>query len=210
MANSVARRDSARTQERILKAAEAEFSRKGFAGARVDSIAARAKISKNLLYRYFNSKEDLYIRVLERIYNILRERQGDIQVSGLSPIDAMTLLCRDTFNTFVDEPNIISILNTENLHRGRHINKSPLIRSLYDKLSINLRNVLDYGVKTGEFRDDIDPVDLYISISALGYFYLSNSHTLSLLFNRDLLDAQSIRRRGDHIVDVVISYITAK
>jgi len=202
------RRDAIRTQERILAAAQAEFARKGYDGARVDAIIARAKVSKNLLYHHFRSKEELYVRVLERTYETLRRRQGDIPVVGLDPVEAMKRLCEDTFQVFVDEPDIITMLNTENLHRGRHIAKSPIIRALYDRLSVSIETILAEGEKQGVFRKDIDPVELYISISALGYFYLSNRYTLSLLFGRDLKAPENVARRKAHIVDIVISYLT--
>lgn len=201
-------RDSILTQDRILSAAQWEFSRKGYDGARVDAIIQRAKVSKNLLYHHFSSKEELYIRVLERTYEALRRRQGDIPVAGLDPVDAMKRLCEDTFQVFIDEPDIIPMLNTENLYEGKHIAKSPIIRSLYNRLSVTIRTILAEGEKQGVFRPGIDPVELYLSISALGYFYLSNRHTLSLLFERDLVTPENIARRKAHIVDMVISYLT--
>lgn len=202
------KRDSIQTQERILLAAQAEFARKGYDGARVDAITARAKVSKNLLYHHFGSKEDLYIRVLERTYETLRRRQGDVPLAGLDPVEAMRRLCESTFQVFVDEPDIIVMLNTENLHRGRHISKSPIIRALYNRLSDTLRTILDEGERQGVFRPGIDAVELYISISGLGYFYLSNRFTLSLLFERDLKAPENLAARKAHIVDMVLSYLT--
>lgn len=202
------KRDGIRTQEKILAAAQNEFARKGYDGARVDAIVLRAKISKNLLYHHFRGKEELYIRVLERTYETLRRRQGDVSLAGLDPIQAMTKLCETTFQTFVDEPDVIVMLNTENLHRGRHIAKSPIIRSLYDRLSEVLRSILKDGEEKGVFRGGVDPVELYISMSGLGYFYLSNQHTLSMLFNRELIAPENIENRKAHIVDVILSYLT--
>lgn len=202
------KRDSIQTQERILLAAQAEFARKGYDGARVDAIIDRAKISKNLLYHHFGSKEDLYIRVLERTYETLRRRQGDVPLAGLDPIEAMRRLCESTFQVFIDEPDIIVMLNTENLHRGKHISKSPIIRALYNRLSDTIRSILDEGVRQGVFRPNVDTVELYISMSALGYFYLSNRFTLSLLFERDLKAPQNLVHRKAHIVDMVLSYLT--
>ena len=59
-------RNPERTQERIFKAAFKEFAGKGFAGARVDSIARRAGINKRMLYHYFGDKEALFREVLRR------------------------------------------------------------------------------------------------------------------------------------------------
>lgn len=208
MAEKPVLRDAIRTQEKILAAAQAEFSRRGYDGARVDAIVARAKISKNLLYHYFRGKEDLYIRILERVYETLRRRQSDVPVAGLDPLNAMIRLCENTFRVFVEEPDVIVMLNTENLHRAKHIGKSPIIRSMYDKLSENLRDILRDGEKQGVFRKGVDPVELYISMAGLGYFYLSNQHTLSMLFKRKLGAPENIAHRQAHLVDMVISYLT--
>lgn len=210
MARTGAIRDPIRTQERILAAAQTEFARRGFDGARVDAIIARAKVSKNLLYHYFHGKEDLYVRVLERTYETLRRRQGDVPVNGLDPLNAMIRLCENTFRVFVEHPDVIVMLNTENLHRARHLAKSTIIRAMYDRLSENLRDILRAGEDQGVFRKGIDPVELYISISGLGYFYLSNQYTLSLLFDRKLAAPENIEHRQAHLVDMVMSYVTRK
>ena len=202
------KRDSIQTQDRILSAAQAEFARRGYDGARVDAITDRAKVSKNLLYHHFGSKEALYVRVLERTYETLRRRQGDVPLAGLDPLEAMRRLCESTFQVFIDEPDIIVMLNTENLHRGRHISKSPIIRALYNRLSDTIRGILDEGARQGVFRPHVDAVELYISMSALGYFYLSNRFTLSLLFERDLKAPENLANHKAHIVDMVLSYLT--
>src|ERR1044071_7271967 len=85
-----ATRDPRRSQERILAAALKEFSAKGFAGARVDSIARRAAINKRMLYHYFGDKEGLFRAVLRRK---ISERQA--WAAGLSSDPAERLpFCR--------------------------------------------------------------------------------------------------------------------
>ncbi|TCT06101.1 TetR/AcrR family transcriptional regulator [Aquabacter spiritensis] len=204
------KRDAIQTQERILAAAQAEFARRGLDGARVDAIIARAKVSKNLLYHHFSSKEELYVRVLERTYATLRRRQEEVVLTGLDPVEAMTRLCESTFQTFIDEPDVIVMLNTENLHRGKHIAKSPIIRSLYSRLSESMRTILAEGERRGVFRSGIDPVEFYISISGLGYFYLSNRYTLSMIFDRDLKQPENLARRKAHIVEMALAYLTPR
>lgn len=208
MSEKPRKRDAIGTQEKILAAAQAEFARKGYDGARVDAIIARAKISKNLLYHHFRSKEELYVRVLERTYATMRRRQEELPLAGLEPVEAMTKFCEATFQTFIEEPEVIIMMNTENLHRGRHVAKSPIIRQLYSRLSVTLISILEDGERRGVFRPGVDPVELYISISALGYFYLSNRYTLSMLFDRDLKSPENLMRRKAHIVDMTLAFLT--
>jgi hypothetical protein len=70
-----------------------------------------------------------------------------------------------------------------------------------------IRTVVRRGVEGGDFQVSVDPVQLYISIAALGFFYLSNRHTLSTVFARDLSAPKAIAARGQHIVDVVLDYL---
>lgn len=204
------KRNASRTQGRILAAATAEFAAKGLDGARVDEIARRSGVNKNMLYHYFGSKEDLFVATLETVYGNLRRRHGDISIRGLEPVEGMRKLISSTFEAFVEMPEIISLMNTENLHRARHIRRSEKIRQMYNPLLETISELLRRGQASGSFRNGIDPIDLYISISALGYHYLSNQHTFSEIFGTDLTAKERLRQRHDHIIDVILSYCAVR
>ncbi len=70
-----------------------------------------------------------------------------------------------------------------------------------------LASVLKRGAESGEFRADVDPVDVYLTIASLGFFYLSNRFTLSTIFQRDLAAPTELDRWGQHIVDTVFASI---
>jgi hypothetical protein len=55
----------------------------------------------------------------------------------------------------------------------------------------------------------VDPVQLYVSIAGLAYFYLSNSHTLSAIFGRDLMSSKARSERLSHMTDVILGYLIA-
>ena len=69
-----------------------EFGRIGFEGARVDRIAERCNVSKNMLYYYFKSKEGLFVAALERMYEGFRDQQRDLSVRASDPLLAMEQL----------------------------------------------------------------------------------------------------------------------
>jgi TetR/AcrR family transcriptional regulator len=200
-------RDAARTRERILKTATAEFTEKGYDGARVDEIVRRAKISKNLVYHYFDSKEQLFIEVMEGMYRVMRERQAEQSFAGLSPEEGMRKLVTFTFEVFLEQPEVIALLNIENLHKARHIRRSKNIPALYNPLIEAIEDLLHRGQAAGVFRDGVDPVDLYISISGLGYFYLANRHTLGTVFKTDLEAPARIAQRLQHMNEVILGYL---
>jgi AcrR family transcriptional regulator len=200
-------RDAVRTQSAILEAATQEFARHGLGGARVDRIAARAKTNKRMLYYYFGGKEDLFLAVLERAYEHIRSEEQQLHLTNLPPVAGVTELVVFTWNYFVAHPEFMTLLNSENLHRAQHLKKSRKIRAMHSPLIATLSEVLERGAREGVFRRGVDPVQLYVSIAALGYFYLSNNHTLSTIFGRDLLAARAKAVRLAHIKALVLGYL---
>lgn len=205
-----AKRNASDTRERILQVAIAEFADKGLDGSRVDEIARAAGVNKYMLYHYFGNKEGLFLAVLERTYENMRKRQDELVLTGLSPQEAMEKLITITFNYFLATPEVISLLNTENLHRARHISHSSRIRTMYAPLVETIGTILRQGERDGVFRKDIDPVELYISISGLGYFYLSNRWTLGAIFATRLEGKKRLDARRRHVIDVIMSYLCGK
>src|SRR5947207_1090056 len=96
---------------------------------------------------------------------------------------------------------------TENLNRASYLKKSRRIRDLHSPLVGMISALLERGAKDGTFRKGVDPVQLYISIAALGFFYFSNRYTLSTIFARDFAARDELAERGKHIVDVVLGYL---
>jgi len=203
-------RDPSRSKLRILNVAAEEFAKKGYDGARVDEIVRRCKISKNLVYHYFDSKEALFIAVLERAYATLRERQRAVVLDGSEPIEAIRNLVIDTFRYWGRSRNFIAYLNSENFHDAKHIRKSKFIRSAYPSLIDNIRSLLRRGEQQGVFRGGVDPINLYISIAALAYHFFSNQRTFSVIFGRDFSGPHMLAQRLQHVEDVVLGYLQFK
>ncbi|HUE45848.1 MAG TPA: TetR/AcrR family transcriptional regulator [Aestuariivirgaceae bacterium] len=203
------RRNAEASRSRIIEAATKEFARWGYDGARMDAIAGRAKVSKNLLYHYFDSKEGLFIAAMEEVYRVMRRHHQDLLLQQLEPAAAIERLVRSVHQLFATRQDILTLLNSENLYQASHIKKSKVIPTLYNPLLEALVSVHARGAAAGIFRHDVDPVDLYISISGLSYFYIANNHTLGLIFHQDLLDPDRLAAREQHIVDVILGYLTA-
>jgi TetR/AcrR family transcriptional regulator len=196
------------SRAKILDAARIEFVSYGLSGGRVDRIAAQSGVNKNLIYHYFGSKDALYLEVLERIYADLRARQQDQDLRGLPPVEGMKRLVSSTFDHFVATPDLIRLMSIENIHYGEHLKRSKSTRPLYSGLLDTIRILLKHGQQQGVFRANVDPVDLYLSISGLAYFFLSNQHTLSWLLDRDLAARRRVLKRRAHVVEMVLAYLT--
>jgi AcrR family transcriptional regulator len=197
-------RNAERTRAAILAAATIEFATHGLGGARVDRIAVAADTNKRMLYYYYGDKEGLYLAVLEAAYERIRSAEQKLKLADLDPEEGMRALCAFTWRYFVAHPEFLSLLNTENLHRARFLQRSTKVRALHSPLVAMLSDLLDRGARSGVFRAGVDPVQLYISIAALGYFYLGNVHTLSTIFARNLLAPRARAQRQAHVVDLVL------
>ncbi len=201
------RRNPAKNQARILKAATGEFARYGLGGARVDRIAARARANKRMLYYYYGNKEDLFLAVLEARYAHIRRAELGLHLLDLDPVQGVRRLVEFTWNYYLKHPEFLTLLNSENLHRARHLKRSRDIAAMHSPLIALLQDLLLRGERAGKFKKVVDPVQLYISIAALGYFYLSNRHTLSTIFERDLLAPKSKAERLEHMTELVLGFL---
>jgi TetR/AcrR family transcriptional regulator len=202
----IAGSDPRRTRERILRNATAEFAAKGFDGARVDKIALRCRLSKNMLYHYYGSKGGLYVAVLERTYERFRARQNDFAFHDSDPVKAMRQLIAQTYSALLESQETIALLNGENLLKGRHAQRSPRLRALYDPLVRTIEDVLRRGVEIGIFRAGIDPVNLYLSLSSLAYHYISNQYTLKMAFGIDFSAKARQKAWLAHMTEMILTY----
>jgi TetR/AcrR family transcriptional regulator len=199
-------RSQAATYRRILSVATKEFSARGFDGARVDEIVRRSKVSKNLVYHYFDSKEKLFIAVLESAYENMHANTA-WPSDFSSATDGIRQLIRAIFHYWNDSPEFIGLLNSENFHKGRHLKKTKMVKAGYSNLFATIKRLLDEGHKRGHFRGGVDPVELYISISSLCYHFFSNRYTLSILLSRDLSSEKQMNLRLKEIEDMVLGYL---
>jgi AcrR family transcriptional regulator len=183
------------TRQRILAAATIEFSRKGLGGGRVDEIARRSKANQRMIYHYFGSKELLFTAVLEAAYSDIRFAEQKLHLDELDPTEAIATLVRFTWNYYLEHPEFLSLVNSENLHRAKHLKTSEAIRKMSGRFVQMVKAILDRGAAQGEFREGIDPVQLNITIAAIGYYYLTNRFTGSILFDHDLMALENLDAR---------------
>lgn len=195
------------TREKIFCAATTEFARHGLAGARVDRIASRAGANKRMLYHYFGSKEALFLAVLEASYERIRSAERELDLEHADPREGLKRLVDFTWRYYLEHPEFVTLLNSENMHQGRHVRRSRRVREAHSPLVETLRGILRRGEREGLFRRGVDAVELYISIAGEGYFYLSNRYTLSRMFGRDLMASRSLAGRARHIRAMILNAV---
>ena len=202
-------RDAEATRARILAAAKREFARNGLSGARVDVIADKAQANKRMIYHYFGSKEGLFQTVLEAAYIDIRSAEQKLDLDHLPPAAALEKLVRFTWSYYLKNPEFITLVNSENLHRARHLKSSEAVKVVSRKFVAMVGALLDRGVAAGVFRAGVDPVQLNLTIAAIGYYYLTNRFTGAIVFERDLMAQEALEARLAFNIDTVLRLVAA-
>jgi AcrR family transcriptional regulator len=202
-------RDAERTRAEIIEVATHEFADQGYAGARVDEIAAKTSTTKRMIYYYFGGKEGLYLAVLEGAYRHIRSLEQQLDVDHLEPVDALRRLAELTFDHHESHQDFVRLVAIENIHYAQHLRRSEVREVLAAPALDVLTRILERGRASGVFRDDVDALDVHMIVSAFCVFRGANRYTFQAIFDRDLLDPQ----RRDHlrrmVGDLVVAHLTA-
>lgn len=198
------------TRASILKAALREFAHLGLAGARVDVIARRAAVNKQVLYYHFGSKEDLFRATLASVYDhpfpeeLIVEKQ-----SRLSSIDEMRELISGLFKHFRDIEEGTSLIGHENRYRGKHLTPSlrKNIRASVSPIIERIRAVLERGQDNGTFSPKLSVDQLYLTLVAMSMFYFTHAYTLSAILDYDLLSDEAVKAWQRNVETVVLASI---
>jgi AcrR family transcriptional regulator len=195
------------TKRDIIEVATEEFARNGLSGSRIDEIAAKTKTSKRMIYYYFGDKEGLYLAVLEAAYQRIRAIEAELDLEHLPPLEALKKLVEFTFDYQSTHEDFIRLVMIENIHHGAYLKKSRVVHDLNVTVIDAIRDIYDRGKRQGLFRDDLDPIDIHFTISALCFFNVSNRATFSNIFKRDMSSPEALKRRRAGIVETVVRYV---
>lgn len=199
-------RDSQKSKEDILKAAEHEFAAKGIYGARIDEIAAKANINKRMIYEYFGNKEELYKTVLADVYTRLSRKEMDVLSENASCIDTIKKVISLYFDHLSQNPTYVNLILWENLNRGAYIKEMDFKNIKTPEIDL-LKNVINRGIHEGVFKPDIDTEQVVLSILTYTFSYFSNRYTLSKIMDQQLDSEENIKRRLKNVTDMFISYL---
>ena len=199
-------RNSQKSKEDILTAAEFLFAEKGIYGTRVDEIAKEANINKRMIYEYFGNKEELYKAVLVNVYGRLGNLELDILTGISSPVDAIRKLIQMYFLFLKENPSYVSLLQWENLNKGKYIQDTDFT-GIKDPTLELLRQIIHKGKAEGTFYLEVDTEQVIVSLLTYCFSYFSNRYTLSKLLSKNLDDNENINKRIDHVTTMFLSYL---
>lgn len=203
----VRKRDAERTRGALLKSGLKEFSQNGFMGTRMEKVAKGAKVNIRMLYHYFGDKKGLYAAVLESAYADLRQEEALIEIDLDKPLEGMLDLAKFTFLYFQNNPLIEGLLHAENMMQGKFVSKLRPVPEGGFVLKKTIGELIASGQAKGLFRPDLDPVNIYVTMTALSRFHLANAHTMSAVLETDLRDKAWREKRLQHSLDVITAYL---
>lgn len=192
------------SKDAILRAATKVFAKYGYDGGSVEKISKAAKSYDRMIYYYFGSKEGLFVAVLEGIYHRMDEAEAAIALDMARPVQALTEVIRFVLGYYRANPDFVTLLNTENLHKGRHIAKSLRAREYSSRAVAIIEQILASGCAQGLFRQGVAARDLYLLIAATGYFYMSNRYTLTSFLGESLESAEAVAHWEGFVIETVL------
>ncbi|WP_395942828.1 TetR/AcrR family transcriptional regulator [Brevundimonas sp.] len=192
-----------RNRREIIAVATAHFADKGFAGARVDEIAAETATSKRMIYYNFGSKDGLYRAVLTEAYRGIRSAELDAGLGNLPPLAALQRLTALTFDYHFQHPELVRLVMDENMRHGPHV--GSVVEAYNEMVLPKTQALIDRGVADGSFRPGLKAVDLHMTISALAFYFVANRYTFGALFGADVRSAAAAARR-EEVVEIVTRY----
>jgi AcrR family transcriptional regulator len=204
----VRKRDSERTRAALMKAALKEFSQHGFSGARIDRIARAAKCNIRMVYHYFGDKKGLYVVVLEAAYADLRQKEAALTIDLDRPLEGLSELMRFTYVYFQSNPMFEGLLRAENMMQGKFVLRSKPVPEGAFSLKKTIGDLIASGQAKGLFREDLDPIQLYVTMTAFSRFHLANAFSMSAVLGVDLRDKDWRKQRLEHCLELLRAYLS--
>jgi len=150
----------------------------------------------------------LFTTVLEQAFATFSEAELALSFAGDTPIEAMTRLMHSVWDFYRDHPEILRLINNENLHEARYLKKSTSVKASMQPVMCRLAEILQQGEQAGVFRSGVDPVILFASMSALGYYVVSNRHTIEVSMGRDFTLGDERDATVKMHTELLIAYLT--
>ncbi|WP_260986328.1 TetR/AcrR family transcriptional regulator [Bordetella genomosp. 13] len=194
-----------KTKAAILKAAVKVFSRHGYDAGSIEKVSKEAKTVDRMIYYYFGNKQGLYNAALEEMYSRMGQAEAAVDVDLDDPRKAVVKTIRFVFDYYASHPELIVLLNDENMHKGRHLarNRPAQPGGAVSPILSRIQTIVAEGQRTGLFRRGVKARHVYLMILASGYFFISNRYTLSR-FLGEPLDAKAHEEWTGFVSDSVL------
>lgn len=186
--------------QRVLVAAAEEFARRGFAGARIEQIARRAGVNKQLLFYYYHSKRGLFQAALNQAAVELERALAALPSPGGRPLERMRQALDAQFDYLARRPDLVALLSQAGRAEGASF--APAIKQVVVLLA--------EGQGRGEVRDDLDPHVAAAQALVLMIGYLRHEAVIAASAPSLVTDEPALRERWRKgVLDLVVNGVRA-
>jgi len=189
------------TRERAIAVARTLFAERGYRGASLRDIARRIGIKAPSLLHHFSSKQQLYVAVLNQIFDSLEDAANALAWGRDDPRDRMRQAVGNTIEYMASHPDLVRILWKE-MADDTGVGRNVIKRRLPPLFSI-ATNFICRGQREGVFRPEVDPVHFVLSLNSLTVGYFTTAAMARRLWGMDLLEPATIERRKREVIDMI-------
>jgi len=189
------------TRDRVLQVAQALFAERGYRGTSLRDIARRIGIKAPSLLHHFPSKQQLYLAVLDRIFEGLQDAANAVAMGHGSRQDRMREAVAGAVDFIATRPDFVRLVWQEMADEsgvGR-----PLLKRRMPPLFSMAVNFILLGQREGEFRPDVEPFHFLMSLNSITIGYFTTAAAAKRLWNVNLLAPAVIERRKQAVIDMV-------
>jgi len=189
------------TRDRVLVVAQALFAERGYRGTSLRDIAKRIGIKAPSLLHHFPSKQQLYLAVLDKMFESLEDAANAIAWGKGSRQDRMRQAVGNAIDFIASHSDFVRIMWKEMADESG-VGRQVLKRRLPPLFSTAV-NFIFRGQREGEFRSEVDPLHFMWSLNSITIGYFTTAAMLRRLWNMNLLEPAMIERRKREVIDMV-------
>ncbi len=189
------------TRDRVLQVAQALFAERGYRGTSLRDIAKRIGIKASSLLHHFPSKQQLYLAVLDKMFESLEDAANAIAWGRESRQERMRQAVGDAIDFIASHPDFVRIMWKEMADESG-VGRQVLKRRLPPLFSTAV-NFIFRGQRDGEFRTEVDPLHFMWSLNSITIGYFTTTAMIRRLWSMNLLEPAMIERRKREVIDMV-------
>jgi AcrR family transcriptional regulator len=195
------------TISRLLEVAKIEFTQKGLDGARIDEIARLAGITKQLIYHYYGTKEELFTAIIEETAASAMKEFIVLELDHLPPADALRAFLFHIFDQYQRYPFLATSVVEENRQHGVHVSERNEFPHLTPLVWSKLERILERGSRSGDFRGGLDSSRLLATFTLLMGGCFIHGYCLSVMSHLDLTTASGKQVWREHAANFILSAV---
>lgn len=198
------------TLNRIIKAAREEFAAKGLESAHIQDIAERAGVTKQLIYHYYENKENLFACVLDESSAAAMAELVALELDDIPPAEAMRQMLYHVFDFFHNDP-ILSDLAPEGIryHKTHDTPRNGLVEFGPD-LTSKMNDIIQRGIKNGLFKDELNTDYVFAAAVLIVCGPYTQKYLIEALGSVDLDDETNVESWKIFAADMVLAALSKR